>query len=244
MSISRQKLLGYCGGGSGASGRRSISARLSCLVLAAVLCASAGCEILGLAASKADSGEDVPAAYKPAKVPTLVLAENWRDPSSVSMDAQSIEGFVVEDLRRHNAVPIANTASLEELRSSHPDEFHDRTLRQLGELASANQVIYINLASMNVSHAEGSEVWHGQAHAMVRVVDVPTGSTLWPPQSSDGFGVDAATSYMNNDQTQVPTEQTIRESLQRELADKVAELFYATYSDETKAGQSEDILNK
>jgi hypothetical protein len=244
MRVSRQNLLGHRGDGPSACGRWSISARLTCLALAAVLCATAGCTILGLAASKAVGDADVPAAYKPAKAPTLVLAENWRDPSSVSMDAQTIEGLVVEDLRQHNAVPIANTAPLEELRSSHPDEFHERTLRQLGELVSADQVIYINLVSMNVSHAEGSEVWHGQAHAMVRVVDVSTGSTLWPPQSTDGLGVDAATSYMNNDQTQEPTELTIRESLQRELADKVAELFYATSADETKSGASEDILNK
>jgi hypothetical protein len=243
MPIPLQSLSRHRGGPRASADLSCHLVRLACLVLLAALAASGGCQALGLVASKTGS-EDVPAAYKPAKVPTLVLAENWQNPSSVSMDAQSIEEFVVEDLRRHNAVPIADTTALEELRSAHPDEFHDRSLRQLGELAAAKQVIYINITSLNVDHPEGSDAWHGTARAMVRIVDVPTGSTLWPPQSTDGLTVDAATSYMNLDQTKQPTEISIREDLQRELADKVAELFYVSSVDETKADQPEDILNK
>jgi hypothetical protein len=240
MPITPQNLWLHRGPGVSA-GASSFPARFSRLILIALLIASGGCQVASLIADKT-TGEEVPAAFKPKQVPTLVLAENFHDPSSVSMDAQSIEGFVADNLRTHKTVPVVDNTALEDLRSLHPEDYHDRTVRQLGQMVGAKQVIYINLTNIAVNHAEGSDAWHGTATAMVRVVDVQTGATLWPPQSTDGLPVDAATSYMNNDQTQEPTELSIRESLQHLLSDKVAELFYASSVEDTD--QPEDILNK
>jgi hypothetical protein len=213
------------------------------LVVACLLPCAGGCTALGVIAGKT-MADNNPAEYKIKKVTTLVLVESFRDPSSVALDAATIEQYVIEDIRQNNAAPMADRTPLEDLRASHPDEFHRMTIRELGEMVGAKQVIYVNLIDTTVDQTPGSEMWRGQGRALVRIIDTADGRTLWPNESTKGYSVEATTPLINEDQSQTLTELDLRSTLQHLLSDRIAQLFYATQQEDTQDASQDDVLNK
>jgi hypothetical protein len=72
--------------------------------------------------------------------------------------------------------------------------------------------------------AEGSELSRGQMAARVKVVDVATGTTLWPRDAADGHPVNVQTPVETVREGVTPA--VARANTQRQLADRIAKLFY------------------
>ena len=150
------------------------------LLMSSLLLFAAGCNILGFVADKTTTGEDQNARYSLPNQPTVVIVENWLNPSGSAIDAEQIQREVYENLQEHKAGDLIDPITIVDLRSQRPD-FGKLSIAQIGKLVGAKQVIYINLTDTSLLGAEGSDSVHGKASARVKVIDVATGDALWPP---------------------------------------------------------------
>jgi hypothetical protein len=189
----------------------------------------AGCQAAGVVAHIMGPPAVEP-LYVPAKTPMLVLAENYADPTSGQVEAEQLERFVIEELSAHDVAPMADCERVYELRAAEPREYRAKSIDQLGAFAGAAQVLYINLQMSTTDIGQGSEVFHGRGSAMVRIVDVETGRTLWPEEGSDGYRV-SEDSHLVRARPGVD-DASVRRDVQHSLADQIGKLFYKYKPDE------------
>jgi hypothetical protein len=170
--------------------------------------------------------QTVPAHYVPNQTqPMLVLAENYRNPDGDSvLDADQLAQFVCDDLQHHDAAKLIDPLKATELRSRDPSSFRQMPITQIGKATGAGQVLYISITGTDVQSPAGSSMMRAQAAALVRVVDVRTGLTLWPDSAADGYPVSAQTPMVKL--TEGADETTVRQALQHQLAIDIARLFY------------------
>ncbi len=194
-------------------------------VLLALITTSAGCNVFGWFGQAVEGPETKGATFTMAKRTTAVIAEKFSNPSDAVMDDEPIARFITQDLREHNTVPLVDTVSIYGLRSSDPAKWRASTMASIGRGVGADQVLYINLLDVNVEVAPGSDMMRGKATVMVRVVDCKTGSLIWPIGATEGYPVSSETKLIRKGENNV-YESGLRTTLQRELATKIAQLFY------------------
>src|SRR5262245_15230609 len=105
-----------------------------------------GCNVVG-AVAHVVGPPDVQPLYVPEKTPMLVLAENYADMSGTTVDGEQLERFVIEELQVHDVAPIADCDKVYTLRAAEPQQYRRQSIDQLGRIAGAAQVLYINLHS-------------------------------------------------------------------------------------------------
>ena len=105
-----------------------------------------------------------------------------------------------------------------------------KSIDQLGQIAGAAQVLYINLHLDSSDVGQGSDVFQGSGSAVVRIVDAETGETLWPEEGSDGYSV-GQESQLERARPGVNSE-SVRRGVQMSIADQIAKLFYKYKPDE------------
>jgi hypothetical protein len=215
--------------------RSQVAALLACAALALL----GGCNVAGALAYKVTGPPPIPAKYVPAKVPTLVLVENSRNPSNLRLDADRLARAVGEELAAHQVAPITDPEKLTDFRRAQGAHYASLAITAVGRAVGADQVLYVDLIDVSVEPAIGSELLQGRAEARVRFVDVRTGQTLWPSDAAQGQPVGAATSYTSGGAG--GGEPIVRDQLIDALADKVAKLFY-TWKSDTVDGTAEEPL--
>ena len=199
------------------------------LMLAFFSLTLSGCNYLGFMADKSMLGKDKPAQYTLSKDSTIVIAENWRNPTGSETDAQEIEQAVYDKLRELDLGPQVSPTEVMDLKAQRPD-FSKLSIAEIGKLVGAKQIIYINLTETRLVGAEGSDAYTGKSTARVKVVDADTGQALWPIDNADGFPISLKT-----DIAMAPTEKqknSLREKLIQATAEQIAELFYTVHPTE------------
>ena len=141
-------------------------------LLLLMLCGLAGCTAAGAVLHATFGAPDVDAKYIPPKVDTLVLVENFRNPSASEIDADQIARQVSDQLKENKVVPIVNQDKLVEVRDQNPGTFHTMTIPDVGKAVAAKTVIYVDLFDSGVMQDASQSATHGGATARVRVVDV------------------------------------------------------------------------
>jgi hypothetical protein len=191
---------------------------------------AAGCAAAGVVAYKVAGPPAVPAKYEPAKDSTMVIVvENFKYPTATRNDSDQIARYLYENMREHNAVPLKSPDDLYELRSADPIEYSKMTIEHIGAAVGAGQVLYVNLTQGKVDLTPGTNILQGHMSALVRVVDVHSGATLWPSGGSDGYPVNVETPYV--EAKQGINESNIREQMYHHMAQEIGRLFY-TYKPE------------
>src|SRR4029079_7508378 len=71
-----------------------------------------GCNVLGVAASAVAGGEEVKAQYQIPKRPTIVVAENFSNPSMTSLDDEPRARFVTDELNQHAIAPMIDPSKV------------------------------------------------------------------------------------------------------------------------------------
>ena len=188
-----------------------------------LLCAP-GCQVAGVVAHVVGPPAVEP-LYVPAKTPMLVLAENYADPSASEVGAEQLERFVIDELRAHDVAPIADCEKVWALRAAEPQQYRAKSIDQLGRIADAAQVLYINLRVGSTYVGQSSEVYQGRGSALVRIVDVASGQTLWPVDGTEGYPI-TQDSQLVRARPGV-NDASVRRDVQRGLADQIAKLFYS-----------------
>src|SRR4051812_14873698 len=119
------------------------SAAILCLLSSILWCAS-GCNLVGAVANKLGPPPTIHAQYLPAKVPALVLVENFHNPASLRMESDAVARHLGEELRMHNVAPVVGPEQAEELRQKRGSAaYRAMSVDAIGQAVGAEQVIYV-----------------------------------------------------------------------------------------------------
>jgi hypothetical protein len=206
------------------AGRWELCGLSLCLVLA-------GCQLVGALLGKAEGSPPVVALYVPKMVPTLILAEHGT--------GAGVDDVSSEDIGRRTAdfwsdqkklPPLIDLSRLEELRIRNPATYYKMSTAAIGRALGAKQVLYIDVRDSHDEYAGGSDTMRAKASVRVRMVDVETGNTLWPPDAAEGYSLDAETQYQSRGEG--VSESSQLEQVRGMIADKVVKLFYTHQPDD------------
>jgi hypothetical protein len=211
--------------------RRKFSAALLILaILPCLVVLVAGCTILGVAAAKLAPDPVIPPQYELAKEPTLVLVENYHNPASLRIQADSVNRALCDDLLANDAAPLVDTEDAAALRRKDVEAYRKMPLDAIGRAVGASQVIYVDLESFEVTHALASELYSGTALARVRVVG-DNGDVLWPSDSAGGYPISVKVNPRHT--AQGVAEDAVRAQLTADLSMKIGRLFHKWTSSST-----------
>jgi hypothetical protein len=188
---------------------------------------SGGCNVIGYAAQTVAGSDKVDAVYALPKRSTVVVAEKYSNPSEAVFDDEPLASFVSDELRAHNAavtlVPPERVYTMR--KGSGVEKWRAMTIDAVGRAVGAEQVLYVNIKSLSVQVAPGSEMMKGQSDVRVWLVDSASGATVWPADASDGWPVGTQTTMYRREEG--ATESSVRTDLLRQTADRIAKLFYS-----------------
>ncbi len=189
-----------------------------------------GCGALGLAAAKLGPPETVPAQFKLANVPTLIMVENYEDPAPSLSESERVAKYIGidlhgEDVPEKERVPLIATTKISDLRSAQPAAFAKMKVSDIGAAVGAEQVIYVDLQYAAVETMTGSQILRGRADGKVKVIDCKTGLTLWPQESAGGIPV-AFSTNLKRLAEEGATAESIKDDTLDGFARRVGRLFH------------------
>lgn len=210
---------------------------LAVLLLSCAAFSLCGCVPLGVAAYVVEGQVPVPAEYDLPRQKTLVFVENYVDPDASEDDADVLERYIINDLRKHmgqipkkgdkKAKPplkLVDSIELYDLRTADPAKFHKMKIQEIGRALGAKQVLYVSLITMNVQQMGQADLMRGTAGARLKVINATNGETMWPQESSEGYPV-GFESKLITPQENVTYEQA-RDTTMRTLSHDISRLFY------------------
>jgi len=194
-----------------------------CLGLLLLSLLISGCAAAGVLAYKLSGPPTIKAKYIPAQEPMLVLVENFRSPSAAFVTAEQLTAAIETDLRDNKVVPLVDQKKLYQLRDSRGDQFHDLSIPRIGQETGAKQVLYVDVLQSSTDPAGGGEFVRATVAVRVKVVDVATGTTLWP-DSQGGVPVAAESPLVRLEAGITPA--TVRDQLVQRIGTQVARLLH------------------
>ncbi len=190
-----------------------------------------GCAGAGALGYKIFGAPTQPALYKPARVPTLIVVENYDHPATSARDSEMLQRLLYEQFIKRKIAPVVAPEGLLQVKSQRGEtEFQKLSIAALGREVGAKQIVYVDLGQAAVESAVGSDFVRGRASARVRLIDVSSGDTIWPLEVSQGYPV----SY----ETPIPrmkerTDDTLaRAQLHQGMALRIGRLFRKWKADE------------
>lgn len=196
------------------------------MLLAALTTICSGCNVLGFAAQAVGGENPKPALFKmDKKAATVVVAENFDNPAQAALDAEPLARFTNDQLRANSVVPTIDPSKIYTLQQSNSEKYRALTIAAVGRAVSADQVLYIEIVNVSVRTDPGTDLFKGDGEVRVKVIDTKTGATVWPLDEAGGHRVLAETRLRRTGENG-QNELTTRNELARELANKVAQLFY------------------
>lgn len=199
-----------------------LGAALLCLLLS-------GC-IVPAVMYKTVGPPEVPAQYKPAKEPLVVLAENYRHTGSDSFETEQLAREVSQHLKEKEVAPIIAVEELTKLRDREGDKLKTMSISQIGQALGAKQVVYIDIRECRVEQLSGTPLLKGHLTAYVRVVDSQSGQSRWPERAVEGMPLTVETPYFEAGPEM--SEIVVRQSMTRTMALRTARLFFGYRPDE------------
>ena len=164
-----------------------------------------------------------PAKYVLPKEPTLVLVENYRNPSAAEFDADQVASEVTDDLKKNNVAPIVDLDKLLAIRDADPNKYRTMKIQDIGRAVGAKQIVYVDLVAAAVELDPSQRALHGKAAARVRVVEVASGDTRWPAGMAEGYPVESEIPY-NDADPRIAT--AMNGQMISELSEQIGNLFH------------------
>ncbi|MEK6675275.1 MAG: hypothetical protein AABZ47_06420 [Planctomycetota bacterium] len=172
--------------------------------------------------------QKVKAEIKLTENPILILVDDDNDRVHWPPAKRYLADEVAQELLRHKAAKqIIPQETIEALRQAHPD-FDKRGCREVGEMAGAEQVVWIQIQDFFAEEDFLDATEAAFVQATVKVINVLEKEQrmhvrIWPTGSS-GSAVTA--SLTGAHVVQLKKKDAICEELTRELAEKIAKFFY------------------
>lgn len=208
--------------------RRAVFAAL----LLVLMFTTGGCAALGVVTYKIFGPPSEPAVHKIAKVPTIIICENFEHPTTSARDSEMLQQLTFEQFAGRKIAPMISPDFMNEVRGRMTEEqFRKLSIAGLGREAGAEQVVYIDLIQAGIESAVGSDFLRGRGSVRVRLIDTKSGDTIWPKEIFEGFPISFETPVPRSDQR---TNQTLaRAQLHEGLALRIGRLFRKWKADET-----------
>jgi hypothetical protein len=198
--------------------------RISGFVLLVSCAALSGCNVIGFAAATVAGTSNTPPVYVPAKQSTVVIAENFHDPTRSIRDDEPLARYVTDLLKHGDIVPTIDPGEIYVMRHDSPvaeQKWRGMSIAAMGRSVTARQVIYLDIVTVSIETSPGSDAIRGHGEVLVRMIDTESGATLWPTDAADGYPVTADTRMYHAGET----EDDIRDNVHKILADKIIKLF-------------------
>jgi hypothetical protein len=203
--------------------------RLLLVLLTATLCS--GCA--GGALWETVFGPNkIKAKYVPPQASTLVLVENFRNPAISQVDADLVASELCQKLTDNKVVPLVDPDKLVAVRDVDPAKYHAMSILDVGHAVGAKQVMYVVLQESSVEADPTMSAIHGRVSALVRLVDVDTGLTLWPLEEAQGYPLSADIPYNRDDADHASA---MHAQMLSQLSDAISKLFYDWQPDRDQA---------
>ena len=193
------------------------------MILALLPLAAAGCTVGGTVLHTLFGPPDVDAKYEPQRRPTLVLVENYQDQDASAVDGDQVARSVGDALHTHAEIEVVDPDKVAPLRTEHPADFREMSIPTVGRAVGAEQVVYVNLIESETTADPTGAAVHASATARVRVVDVKTGTVLWPTGQPKGWELSAKMDY---DRVDSSKGSGMRTELISKLSEEIGHLFY------------------
>ena len=195
-----------------------------CLLLIAGL-SIGGCGALGWWASWLPP-DAVDAIYKfPEKTTVLVLVD---DPKGLGREASiqlDLANAINDQLLDHKVTKkvISQRSLLIEM--SRTPSFQQLSITEIGKRLKADIVLHVKIDQFALKDNRLSPIWHGELAATVKVVSVKDGR-LWPTDRHGGYAMPEINSPREADDESKRMGEKITARMAKEMADKIAKLFY------------------
>jgi hypothetical protein len=213
-------------------------AALTVGVLLAIPLYLSGCTEAGAVAYAVVGDIPTDAEYNLARVPTLVMVENYPNADESADDADILARYIIQNLNKNlnekekkkeekkKLAPIVfvDTMKLYDLRTLDANKFHKMKIQEIGRRVGARQVVYVSLDSMSVQSIGRSEMMRGVGSARVKVVNCVSGQTLWPQESGGGYPVGFESNIVTPQQD--ITYHEAQDKTMRAMAKNISQLFY------------------
>ncbi len=190
----------------------------------------AGCQMIGALAAKGMGPAATPAMYVPNKVPTLILSEHTAASGVDDISSQDLGRRTAELWQMHKLAPLIDLSKLEEFHLRQGAAYDGLSITAIGRALAAQQVLYLDVKDNRIESAGDADTIRAKASVRVRMIDVATGQTLWPPDAVEGYALDAVTDYAARGGGVNESEQM--EAVRSIMADKIAKLFYKHQPDD------------
>lgn len=200
---------------------------LLCSIAAVSGCTYTGGELLFLLG--VGRGEKVEARFHLSSGPILILIDDPAERVDLPMANRNLFDDLAQELLRHKAAQrIIPQQTVDRLRQSVPD-FERRGCREIGELAGAEQVLWIEVRDFLAEEQVGQADIAAFFTVSVKVINAHerkdrSAVRLWPT-SPQGEVVSA--SMTGSEVAIAGTQNEIATALASRLAEKIAKLFYA-----------------
>lgn len=206
-----------------------------CLLLMIALAFINGCEPVNYVLF-AFEDDRISARYKLAEDASVVVLVDdpnhlLGDPSLPRLVAAWANESINKKIKKTTAVSINKVIELEQKLG---EDFANMPVDQVGSEVGATQVIYVLVESAGISGDPG--LYRPQAVVRVNVIDVATGSRLFPladhtnPEDSSsakrGEAVETKLPYTTSDQSPIGETAVLMQKLAQEIGVNVAQLFY------------------
>ena len=98
-----------------------------------------GCNVLGWASAAVAGETKVPATFAPPKRPTIVIAENFANPSDASFDAEPLTAYIGDELVANAVAQVIDPDRLTSLHRQDPAKYRDMTIADVGRAVERNR---------------------------------------------------------------------------------------------------------
>lgn len=142
--------------------------------------------MLGAIVGKTIPEPAVPAEYVLAKTPLLVIAESKSSDTLTQIDGDRLGRLVTNELDKFQVAPTINPDELVALRDRLLTGFDGQSVQSIGRDLGADHVLYVEIQSVGVGTAPGSDVARSVASAQVRLIDVQSGRVVYPESATGG----------------------------------------------------------
>ena len=154
--------------------------------------------------------------------PIVVFVEGMENPAEFEPIADEMAINLTRNLHAHNLAPVIDYRKMLDLRATE-SKIETMSVAAIGRRVGAKQVLYVNFKHAKVEIPPGHDIYTMDFDLRVSLVDVATGHTLWPPDSSGGYP-------LHPDMGMVRVEPEIslagvRSQALQDLADQITRLF-------------------
>ena len=204
--------------------RAGRSGAILCMMVVAASGMLGGCNVAGYVTQGLIPPSDIPALYTPADRLTLVLVDDPAQKMPTIAQADQVAGRVGHILVAQKVIGrFVPTTAVTELRDSEAD-FSRWAIDRVGRRVGAEQVIYILLQDLQLT--ESGHIYRPVASVRVKVLDVASGSRMFPADNKHGHALTTVQEYEDLEARGRGTEAVVARRLAEQLAEDIAKIFY------------------